>query len=267
MIITSTDQEERREELIPKWRSITVFEGESVEKGDVIVDGASDPHAILRLLGVGAFANYIINEVQDVYRLQGVTINDKHIEVITKQMLRKVVITDGGDSMYMKGDIVLHHQLQEEIDRIGQDGVKPKFERVLLGITKASLSTESWISAASFQETTRILTDSAFQGKRDELKGLKENVIVGRLIPAGTGFKKAKPQVSASMGIDQLFTTSLVEEESDYSDSHIGDEMSPDETVEGHSSQQSEQPEVTEQPEVSEQPVDGQLDQTKENEE
>ncbi|MCP8352480.1 DNA-directed RNA polymerase subunit beta' [Candidatus Synchoanobacter obligatus] len=212
LIITDMDSDERCEELIPKWRSITVFEGETVEKGDVVVDGASDPHAILRLLGVGAFANYIINEVQDVYRLQGVTINDKHIEVITKQMLRKVMITNGGDSAFMRGDIVTYKQVTEEEDRLSGEGLKPKYERVLLGITKASLSTESWISAASFQETTRILTDSAVQGKSDELKGLKENVIVGRLIPAGTGFKKEVKHESAGFNLDQLFTTSLVEE-------------------------------------------------------
>ena len=169
----------------------------------------------MRLLGVGAFANYIINEVQDVYRLQGVKINDKHIEVITKQMLRKVMITDGGDSTFMKGDVVPYRQVQEEIQRLDQEGIKPKYERVLLGITKASLSTESWISAASFQETTRILTDSAFQGKSDELKGLKENVIVGRLIPAGTGFKKHNEAEKQMLDIDKLFTTSLVEPQSE----------------------------------------------------
>ena len=186
-----------------------------IELGDIVVDGASDPHAILRLLGVGAFANYIINEVQDVYRLQGVKINDKHIEVITKQMLRKVVITDGGDSAFMKGDVVSHRQVLDAIDTLDQEGIKPKYERVLLGITKASLSTESWISAASFQDTTRILTDSAFQGKSDELKGLKENVIVGRLIPAGTGFKQVSKSDKPALDIDKSFTTSLMSDESE----------------------------------------------------
>lgn len=219
LIITSADESNHYEELIPKWRSITVFEGESVEKGDVVVDGASDPHSILRLLGVGAFANYIINEVQDVYRLQGVKINDKHIEVITKQMLRKVVITDGGDSKFMKGDVVPFKQVQDEINRIAQEGIKPKFERVLLGITKASLSTESWISAASFQQTTHILTDSAVQGKQDDLKGLKENVIVGKLIPAGTGFKQAAVTPQPSLDLDQFFTAPLVDEAVESNDS------------------------------------------------
>ena len=224
LIITASDESQHYEELIPKWRSITVFEGESVEKGDVIVDGASDPHAILRLLGVSAFANYIINEVQDVYRLQGVKINDKHIEVITKQMLRKVAITDGGDSKFMRGDVVPFKHVQEEMNRIEQEGIKPKFERVLLGITKASLSTESWISAASFQQTTQILTDSAVQGKRDDLKGLKENVIVGRLIPAGTGFKQSiQPDATSALDLDQLFTTSIVDEQNS-----SGDEASID---------------------------------------
>ncbi|WP_323841195.1 MULTISPECIES: DNA-directed RNA polymerase subunit beta' [unclassified Moraxella] len=176
------------EELIPKWRQINVFEGETVERGEVVSDGPQNPHDILRLKGETALANYIVNEVQEVYRLQGVKINDKHIEVIVRQMLRKVEITDGGDSSYFKGDQAEYTKiraLNEEL--IANNKFPVQFERQLLGITKASLATESFISAASFQETTRVLTAAATMGKVDDLTGLKENVVVGRLIPAGTG--------------------------------------------------------------------------------
>ncbi|WP_311944315.1 DNA-directed RNA polymerase subunit beta' [Halomonas piscis] len=174
--------------LIPKWRQIAVFEGETVQKGEVISDGPSNPHDILRLLGVAALAKYITAEVQDVYRLQGVGINDKHIEVIVRQMLRKVEITDAGDSDFITGDQAELVRVLEQNARLEQDGKFPaKYQRLLLGITKASLATESFISAASFQETTRVLTEAAVTGKRDYLRGLKENVVVGRLIPAGTG--------------------------------------------------------------------------------
>lgn len=176
------------EELIPKWRHVTVFEGENVEKGETIADGPPDSHDILRLLGVNALANYIVNEVQDVYRLQGVKINDKHIEIIVRQMLRKVLITDSGDTKLLKGEQAERNRLVEENEKLGEDRFPAQWEPVLLGITKASLATESFISAASFQETTRVLTEAAVSGKRDDLRGLKENVIVGRLIPAGTGF-------------------------------------------------------------------------------
>ncbi len=176
------------ETLIPKWRHMAVFEGEHVEKGEVIADGAPNPHDILRLLGVNALANYIVNEIQDVYRLQGVKINDKHIESIVRQMLRKVQITDPGDSTLLAGEQVDDVKLREENEKLREEGkVKAQYERVLMGITKASLNTESFISAASFQETTRVLTEAAVCGKVDDLRGLKENVIVGRLIPAGTG--------------------------------------------------------------------------------
>ena len=176
------------EELIPKWRHINVFEGEHVEKGEAIVDGAPTPHDILRLKGVHALANYICSEIQDVYRLQGVKINDKHIEVIVRQMLRKAEIVDPGDSSLLRGDQTERSFILEENERLEADGKTPAtWEPVLLGITKASLSTESFISAASFQETTRVLTEASVTGKRDHLRGLKENVIVGRLIPAGTG--------------------------------------------------------------------------------
>lgn len=187
LIITGANGEVH-EELIPKWRHVTVFEGENVEKGETIADGPPDPHDILRLLGVNALANYIVNEVQDVYRLQGVKINDKHIEIIVRQMLRKVLITESGDTRLLRGEQIEKNKLVEENEAVlSKDGDVARYEPVLLGITKASLATESFISAASFQETTRVLTEAAISGKRDDLRGLKENVIVGRLIPAGTG--------------------------------------------------------------------------------
>ena len=177
------------EEMIPKWRQLNVFEGEQVSKGEVIADGPESPHDILRLRGVTHVANYIVNEVQEVYRLQGVKINDKHIETIIRQMLRKCIILDGGDTEFLAGEQVEVARVNianRELEKQGK--IPAKFEIQLMGITKASLATESFISAASFQETTRVLTEAAVNGKSDELRGLKENVIVGRLIPAGTGF-------------------------------------------------------------------------------
>ena len=177
------------EEMIPKWRQLNVFEGEMVERGDLISDGAETPHDILRLRGVHAVTEYIVNEVQEVYRLQGVKINDKHIEVIVRQMLRKAIVTKAYDSEFLEGEQVEVARVKIVNRKREAEGKPPvEFERELLGITKASLATESFISAASFQETTRVLTEAAVAGKRDELRGLKENVIVGRLIPAGTGF-------------------------------------------------------------------------------
>src|SRR5581483_9655065 len=185
-IVTSTGEEV--EQLIPKWTQITVFEGEHVEAGEIISDGEPSPHDILRLQGVTAPANYLVKEIQDVYRLQGVRINDKHIETIIRQMLRKVEITETGDTKFLQGEQAeIFHVLAENKKLKGKDERGAKFDRQLLGITKASLSTESFISAASFQETTRVLTEASVRGSRDELRGLKENVIVGRLIPAGTG--------------------------------------------------------------------------------
>ncbi|WP_417532437.1 DNA-directed RNA polymerase subunit beta' [Marinobacter lipolyticus] len=187
LVITPKDGD-AYEVLIPKHRQMNVFEGETVEKGEVISDGPSNPHDILRLLGVVELAKYITNEIQDVYRLQGVVINDKHIEVIVRQMLRKVEISDPGDTTLLSGDQVEITQVLEENEKANVADKEPaRFERLLLGITKASLATESFISAASFQETTRVLTEGAVTGKRDYLRGLKENVVVGRLIPAGTG--------------------------------------------------------------------------------
>ena len=176
------------EALIPKWRNLSVFEGELVEKGEVVSEGPLSPHDILRLKGIEELAKYIVNEIQEVYRLQGVKINDKHVEVIVRQMLRKVIISNSGDSSLIKGEQVEYVTLLEENERLLAEGLIPASgERELLGITKASLATESFISAASFQETTRVLTEAAVTGKRDYLRGLKENVVVGRLIPAGTG--------------------------------------------------------------------------------
>ena len=187
LVITPADGDPV-ETLIPKWRNIGVFEGEQVEKGEVVSDGPFSPHDILRLKGVPDLAEYITNEIQEVYRLQGVTINDKHIEVIVRQMLRKVEITDPGESEFIRGEQVEYVNALEVNDALAAEGKQPAaYERVLLGITKASLATESFVSAASFQETTRVLTEAAVTGKRDYLRGLKENVVVGRLIPAGTG--------------------------------------------------------------------------------
>ena len=174
--------------LITKEKQVLVHDGQVVNKGETIVDGPADPHDILRLKGIERLANYVVDEVQDVYRLQGVKINDKHIEVIVRQMLRRVVINDSGDTGFIVGEQVERSELLNENDRMTADNKLPaSYDNVLMGITKASLSTDSFISAASFQETTRVLTEAAIMGKRDELRGLKENVIVGRLIPAGTG--------------------------------------------------------------------------------
>jgi DNA-directed RNA polymerase subunit beta' len=187
LVITDLDGE-AHEFLIPKDKHVTVHDGQVVNKGEMIVDGPADPHDILRLLGVEQLARYITDEVQDVYRLQGVKINDKHIEVIVRQMLRRVQVVEPGDTKFIPGEQVERSDLLDENDKASEDGKQSAtFEYMLLGITKASLSTDSFISAASFQETTRVLTEAAIMGKRDDLRGLKENVIVGRLIPAGTG--------------------------------------------------------------------------------
>ena len=179
---------ETHEELIPKWRHVTIFEGEHVEKGETLVDGEPGAHDILRLLGTATMAEYLVKEIQDVYRLQGVKINDKHIEVILRQMLRKVEIMEGNDSRFLRGEQIERSQVLEESERLANAGKEPAvWMPLLLGITKASLATESFISAASFQETTRVLTEASVRGSSDVLRGLKENVIVGRLIPAGTG--------------------------------------------------------------------------------
>jgi DNA-directed RNA polymerase subunit beta' len=187
-LVITDENGDTHEELIPKWRQVLVFEGEHVERGETVVDGEPNPHDILRLLGVEKLADYLVQEIQDVYRLQGVKINDKHIEVIIRQMMRKVEIIEPGDSRFLRGEQIDRIKVLEENERLEAEGKAPaQVQGMLLGITKASLATESFISAASFQETTRVLTDAAVRGTVDELHGLKENVIVGRLIPAGTG--------------------------------------------------------------------------------
>jgi DNA-directed RNA polymerase subunit beta' len=187
LVITDLDGV-AHEYLIPKDKHVTAHDGQVVNKGEMIVDGPADPHDILRLLGVEALARYITDEVQDVYRLQGVKINDKHIEVIVRQMLRRVQIHDAGDTRFIPGEQAERSDVLDENDKALREDKQPAtYEHLLLGITKASLSTDSFISAASFQETTRVLTEAAIMGKKDDLRGLKENVIVGRLIPAGTG--------------------------------------------------------------------------------
>jgi DNA-directed RNA polymerase subunit beta' len=223
MLITGPEGEVT-EMMIHHWRSINVFDGETVEKGDVISDGPYNPHDILRLLGVEALANYMVREVQNVYRLQGVKISDKHIEVVVKQMLRKVEIIDNGDSHYVNGETAeFVHVVEKNKQLKAQKKDEIVFQRLLMGITKASLSTESFISAASFQETTRVLTEASITGRVDDLRGLKENVIVGRLIPAGTGFKhhqeKRRKRIDASFmqtnEAEQELSTQLSEVEAE----------------------------------------------------
>jgi len=232
LVITPVDGSDSYEEMIPKWRQLNVFEGERVDRGDVISDGPESPHDILRLRGVQAVTRYIVNEVQEVYRLQGVKINDKHIEVIIRQMLRKATVVKSRDSDFLEGEQVEFSHIKISNRMLDKKKKMPAtFSRDLLGITKASLATESFISAASFQETTRVLTESAVAGKRDELRGLKENVIVGRLIPAGTGYayhkerlnrrqkKHNNPTVSssqisaeeASASLSELLNSALIE--------------------------------------------------------
>ncbi|WAI11810.1 MAG: DNA-directed RNA polymerase subunit beta' [Buchnera aphidicola (Macrosiphum albifrons)] len=232
LVITPVNGNDSYEEMIPKWRQLNVFEGERVERGDVVSDGPESPHDILRLRGVQAVTRYIVNEVQEVYRLQGVKINDKHIEVIIRQMLRKATIIKSGDSDFLEGEQVEFSRIKISNRTLEKKKkITATFSRDLLGITKASLATESFISAASFQETTRVLTESAVAGKKDELRGLKENVIVGRLIPAGTGYayhkerfnrrqkKHNTPTVSssqisaeeASASLSELLNSALIE--------------------------------------------------------
>ena len=208
-LVITNDVGESTETLIHKYRNINIYEGESIEKGEVVVDGELTPHDILRLLGIPALADYLVTEVQNVYRLQGVKINDKHIEVIVRQMLRKVEIVEPGDSSYLSGEQAERANVLEENKILLKEGKKPiTFNPVLLGITKASLVTESFISAASFQETTRVLTEAAVRGASDSLKGLKENVVVGRLIPAGTGLdfheerKSSRNQIKENLSLD-----------------------------------------------------------------
>ncbi len=217
LVITGPNQE-HYEELIPKWRHINVFEGETVERGEMIADGEPNPQDILRLRGVETLAAYLVQEIQDVYRLQGVKINDKHIEVIIRQMLRKVDVSVAGDTRLLRGeqvDFLRVKEINEALLAENPNATPAEFENLLLGITKASLVTESFISAASFQETTRVLTDAAVRGARDDLRGLKENVIVGRLVPAGTGlaFHTERRKSRAKLSADQAFDK-VIEQES-----------------------------------------------------
>jgi DNA-directed RNA polymerase subunit beta' len=201
------DGGEPREYLIPKGKHIGVHEGDRVRAGEALMDGSSNPHDILRIQGVKELAKYLVDEVQEVYRLQGVKINDKHIETIVRQMLRRVRIKDPGDTDYLVGEQVDKWLFLEANEKVLAQGGRPAQEEpLLLGITKASLSTESFISAASFQETTKVLTEAAIWGKTDRLHGLKENVIMGRLVPAGTGMARYKNigiQVETPEGMEQ----------------------------------------------------------------
>jgi len=213
LVITDLDGVQQ-EFLIPKDKHVTAHDGQVVTKGETIVDGPAEPQDILRLQGVEALARYIIDEVQDVYRLQGVKINDKHIEVIVRQMLRRVRVTEAGDTNFILGEQVERADLLDENDRVLAEGKEPAlFEYILLGITKASLSTDSFISAASFQETTRVLTEAAILGKRDDLRGLKENVIVGRLIPAGTGLAYHETRKRQLSGVDAAAVDAIADQD------------------------------------------------------
>ena len=214
------------EEMIPKTRQLNVFEGEQVAKGEVIADGPESPHDILRLRGVAPVANYIVNEVQEVYRLQGVKINDKHIEVIVRQMIRKCEILDAGDSDFLKGEQVEVARVNISNRELEAEGKRPaEYEMQMMGITKASLATESFISAASFQETTRVLTEAAVAGKKDGLRGLKENVIVGRLIPAGTGYAYHQERAKAKAAFDAHEDTTVSADEAEQA---LADALSAD---------------------------------------
>jgi DNA-directed RNA polymerase subunit beta' len=222
LVITEPDGT-AHEYLIPKDKHVMAHDGQAVNRGEIIVDGPVDPHDILRLKGVEELARYIIDEVQDVYRLQGVKINDKHIEVIIRQMLRRVVITDPGDTRFIREEQVEWAEVLDENDKAINQGKRPaEYEHMLLGITKASLSTDSFISAASFQETTRVLTEAAIMGKRDELRGLKENVIVGRLIPAGTGLAYHRTRRMQAVGEDIAMGRELTVEDKQIQDIQTG---------------------------------------------
>jgi len=190
-VVVTPEIGDAKEYLVPKGKHVAVHENDFVKAGEALMDGSPDPNDILRVNGVKELAKFLVNEIQEVYRLQGVKINDKHIEVIVRQMLRRVTITDVGDSTFMLGEQVEWWRFSDENDKLVASNEKPAVaEPLLLGVTKASLSTDSFISAASFQETTKVLTNAAMAGKVDDLSGLKENVIMGRLVPAGTGLER-----------------------------------------------------------------------------
>ncbi|MEM6650755.1 MAG: DNA-directed RNA polymerase subunit beta', partial [Pseudomonadota bacterium] len=204
-IVPLDEEQETKEYLVPKGKHIAVQEGDFIAKGEYLLDGNPAPHDILDVMGIEALAEYLINEIQEVYRLQGVPINDKHIEVIVRQMLQKVEVSDPGESSFLKDEQVDKIDFEETNKRLSEQGLRlAEGQPILLGITKASLQTRSFISAASFQETTKVLTDAAVNGKIDSLEGLKENVIVGRLIPAGTGGQMSKYQLEADKRDEQL---------------------------------------------------------------
>ena len=242
LVITDSDGE-AKEFLIPKDKHVTAHDGQIVTQGEIIVDGPADPADILRLRGREALARYIIDEVQDVYRLQGVKINDKHIEVIVRQMLRRVRITDKGDTTFIPGEELERAEVLTTNESVLAEEKKPaKFEYVLKGITKASLATDSFISAASFQETTRVLTEAAILGKRDELRGLKENVIVGRLIPAGSGMahhlnRKEAARIKAEEAEKSAEMTSLEKAEAIFAPEEEAQPKTEDATNLGDSSE------------------------------
>jgi DNA-directed RNA polymerase subunit beta' len=212
MFVTG-EEGEHKEYLIPHGKHMRVHDGDYVRAGERLCEGAIDPHDILGILGANAVQEYLVNEVQEVYRLQGVRINDKHIEVVVRQMLQKVRVESVGDTNFLEGEQVDKHKFKDENDRVIAEGGEPAtFQPLLLGITKASLSTDSFISAASFQETTKVLTEAAIHGKTDELKGLKENVIIGHLIPAGTGLERYRSiKVSAPERAEEISDTQEVE--------------------------------------------------------
>ncbi len=214
-IVVSSESGDTRSYLVPQGKHLSVYEGDVIEAGDNLTEGPVNPFDILSIKGVNAAQNYLVNEIQEVYRLQGVHINDKHIEVIVRQMLQKVVVEDGGDTSFLEGDIVSKAEFREENDKaLQQKGDPATFKPLLLGITKASLTTESFISAASFQETTRVLTEAAVQGKTDYLRGLKENVVMGHLIPAGTGLAKYnKIRIDEEISEEDLIEKEFNEEE------------------------------------------------------
>ena len=211
-LVITPDKGDHYELLIPKWRNLDVFEGEKVAKGEMIADGEASSHDILRLLGPVALAEHLVKEVQEVYRLQGVKINDKHVEIIAHQMMRKAIITESGDTRMLKGEQLDYWAVDKENEKFVAEGKLPaKYHRVLLGITKASLVTDSFISAASFQETTRVLTEASVKGARDDLRGLKENVIVGRLIPAGTGLTHHAARRKKQEALQQQLSSLMAE--------------------------------------------------------
>jgi DNA-directed RNA polymerase subunit beta' len=216
-VIITPDVGEDKEYLIPKGKHVSVQEGDRIQAGEALMDGVHNPHDLLAIKGEKALARYLVDEVQEVYRLQGVKINDKHMEIIVRQMLRRVKVKDPGDTSFIADEQVERYRFQEENERVVSKGVKPAIgEPMLLGITKASLSTQSFISAASFQETTRVLTEASLAGKIDYLRGLKENVIMGRLIPAGTGLPMYR-----KLGIKVADAESAVELEGEETDEKL----------------------------------------------